>query len=211
MASQYHISVTRHYKTSIISSLLLSATELSSGAVAGLVSSCALVHVYEVNAPCFMCSPYKLQLNRYNFSFAYYLIYTGAVEPRFSRSNFDKTGKTGLNHSSTGTIRVQTGLNPLIPCQSVSPPVRNGLHCSSPWLNRPNTAGLHHARFITVQTGWRHGCSRNCRYHHSVAPFLTSFPVSPGCIKHFKTTGDMSWFNKVHPDVPRFSMVTPRL
>ena len=29
--------------------------------------------------------------------------------------------------------------------------------------------------------------------------YLTSFPVHPGCIKHFKATGDMSQFNTVYP------------
>ena len=35
-------------------------------------------------------------------------------------------------------------------------------------------------------------------------------PVHPGCIKHFKATGDMSRFNTVHPGSPRFSTVPPR-
>ena len=34
--------------------------------------------------------------------------------------------------------------------------------------------------------------------------------VSPGCFKNFKTTGDVSRFNTVHPGSPRLSTVPPR-
>ena len=59
------------------------------------------------------------------------------------------------------------------------------------------------ARFSTVETRmfpdcagiaptpsrWRHGCSRRLP---GLSRYLTAFPVSPGCSKHFKTTDDMS-------------------
>ena len=54
------------------------------------------------------------------------------------------------------------------------------------------------------------------RYRPGVAPVYPGIchpsrfiPVHPGCIKHFKTTGDMSRFNTVHPVSPRFSTVPP--
>ena len=64
------------------------------------------------------------------------------------------------------------------------------------------------ARFITVETGmfpgcaiiaptpsrWRHGCSRRLP---GLSRYLTAFPVTPGCFKHFKTTGELSRFNTV--------------
>ena len=63
------------------------------------------------------------------------------------------------------------------------------------------------ARFITVETRmfpdyagiaptpsrWRHGCSRRLLGWQP----SRLLPVSPGCFKHFKTTGDMSRFNTV--------------
>ena len=76
---------------------------------------------------------------------------------------------------------------------------------------------------------WRYGCSRTTpvspRRRHggdTVAPGVFPvyhgiwqpsrlLPVSPGCFKHFKTTGDMSRFNTVHPGSPRLSTMPPRL
>ena len=74
------------------------------------------------------------------------------------------------------------------------------------------------ARFITVETRmfpdcagiaptpsrWRHGCSRRLP---GLSQYLTAFPVSPGCFKHFKTTGDMSRFNTVQHNSSRISKV----
>ena len=78
------------------------------------------------------------------------------------------------------------------------------------------------ARFITVEarmipdcaniastpSRWRHGCSRRLP---GLPRYLTAFLVTPGCFKHFKTTGDTSRFNTVHPGSPRLSTVRPRL
>ena len=76
---------------------------------------------------------------------------------------------------------------------------------------------------------WRHGCSwiapvsprrRPSGYtvalgvfpvYHGIWQPSRLLPVSPGCFKHFKTTGDMSRFNTVHPGSPRLSTVPPRL
>ena len=74
------------------------------------------------------------------------------------------------------------------------------------------------ARFITVETRmfpdcadiaptptrWRHGCSRRLP---DLSRYLTAFPVTPGCYKHFKTTGDMSRFNTVQHGSSRISKV----
>ena len=72
---------------------------------------------------------------------------------------------------------------------------------------------------------WRHGCSRIAPvsprrrpggdtvapgvfpvYHGNWQPSRL-FPVSPGCFKHFKTTGDMSRFNTVQHGSSRISKV----
>ena len=76
---------------------------------------------------------------------------------------------------------------------------------------------------------WRHGCSRIAPVsprrrpggdtvapgffpvYHGIWQPSRSLPVSPGCFKHFKTTGDMSRFNTVHSGSPRLSTVPPRL
>ena len=76
---------------------------------------------------------------------------------------------------------------------------------------------------------WRHGCSRITPVsprrrpggdtvapgvfpvYHSIWQPSRLLSVSPGCFKHFKTTGDMSRFNTVHPGSPRLSTVPPRL
>ena len=76
---------------------------------------------------------------------------------------------------------------------------------------------------------WRHGCSRIAPVsprrrpggdtvapgvfpvYHGIWQPSRLLPVSPGCLKHFKTTGDMSRFNTVHPGSPRLSTVPPRL
>ena len=74
------------------------------------------------------------------------------------------------------------------------------------------------ARFITVETRmfpdcadiapkptrWRHGCSRRLP---DLSRYLTAFPVTPGCFKHFKTTGDMSRFNTAQHGSSRISKV----
>ena len=70
---------------------------------------------------------------------------------------------------------------------------------------------------------WRHGCSRTTPVsprrrpgEDTVAPGVFSvyqgiwqpsrlLPVSPGCFKHFKTTGDMSRFNTVQLGSSRIS------
>ena len=75
---------------------------------------------------------------------------------------------------------------------------------------------------------WRQGCSRNAPVsprrrpggdmvapgvvpvYHGIWQPSRLLPESPGCIKHFKTTGDMSRFNTVHPGSPRLSTVPPR-
>ena len=72
---------------------------------------------------------------------------------------------------------------------------------------------------------WRHGCSRNApvspRRHpggDTVAPGVVPvyhgiwqpsrlLPVSPGCFKHFTTTGDVSRFNTVQHGSSRISKV----
>ena len=73
-------------------------------------------------------------------------------------------------------------------------------------------------RFITVETRmfpdyagiaptpsrWRHGCSRRLP---GLSRYLPAFPVTPGCFKHFKTTGDMSRFNTVQHGSSRISKV----
>ena len=55
----------------------------------------------------------------------------------------------------------------------------------------PDCAGI-----APTPSRWRHGCSRRLP---GLSRYLTAFPVTPGCFKHFKTTGDMSRFNTVHP------------
>ena len=74
------------------------------------------------------------------------------------------------------------------------------------------------AWFITVETRmfldcssiaptpsrWRHGCSRRL---FGLSRYLTAFPVSPGCFKHFKTTGDMNRSNTVQHGSSRISKV----
>ena len=81
------------------------------------------------------------------------------------------------------------------------------------------------ARFITVETRmfpdcagiaptpsrWRHGCFRRLPGLTGIWQPSRLLPVSPGCFKHFKTTGDMSRFNTVHSGSPRLSTVPPRL
>ena len=47
--------------------------------------------------------------------------------------------------------------------------------------------------------------------YHGICQPSRLVPVSPGCFKHFKTTGDMSRFHTVHPGSPRLSTVPPRL
>ena len=78
--------------------------------------------------------------------------------------------------------------------------------------------GSETARFITVETRmfpdyaglastpsrWRHGCSRRLP---GLSRYLTAFPVSPGCFKHFKTSEDMSRFNTVQHGSSRISKV----
>ena len=68
------------------------------------------------------------------------------------------------------------------------------------------------AWFITVETRmfpdyagiaptpsrWKHGCSRRLP---GLSRYLTAFPVTPGCFKHFKTTGDMSGLTRFIPDL----------
>ena len=76
---------------------------------------------------------------------------------------------------------------------------------------------------------WRHGCSRIAPVsprrrpdgdtvapgvfpvYHGIWQPSRLLPVSPGCFKHFKTTGDTSRFNTVHPGSPRLSTVPPRV
>ena len=77
------------------------------------------------------------------------------------------------------------------------------------------------ARFITVETQrfpdcagitptpswWRHGCFLRLP---GLSRYLTAFPVtpvSPGCFKHFKTTGDMSRFNTVQHGLSQISKI----
>ena len=78
--------------------------------------------------------------------------------------------------------------------------------------------GRRTARFITAETRmfpeyagiaptlcrWRHGCSRPLP---GLSRYLTGLPVSPGCFKHFKATGDMSQFNTVQHGSSRISKV----
>ena len=77
------------------------------------------------------------------------------------------------------------------------------------------------ARFITVETRmfpdcagitltpsrWRHGCPRLIMVFDSLPGYSRLLPVSPGCFKHFKTTGDMSRFNTVKHGSSRISKV----
>ena len=60
------------------------------------------------------------------------------------------------------------------------------------------------ARIAPTQSRWRHGCSRRLP---GLSRYLTAFPVSAGCFKHFKTTGDMSRFNTVQHGSSRISKV----
>ena len=122
--------------------------------------------------------------------------------------NRDRPGLNRAICSSTSIIRAR--LNRLVPCKTVSPPVRNGappfVNVASGSLLRP----VYHGR-DTVDPPNEPVSPRR---HPGLPRFLTSFPVIPvrtGCIKHFKTTGDMSRFNTVHPGSPRFSTMSPRL
>ena len=72
---------------------------------------------------------------------------------------------------------------------------------------------------------WRHGCSRITPVsprrrpggdtvspgvfpvYHGIWQPSRLLPVSPGCFKHFKTTGDMSRFNTVQHGSSRISKV----
>ena len=49
------------------------------------------------------------------------------------------------------------------------------------------------------------------KVYHGIWQPSRLLPVSPGCFKHFKTTGDICRFNTVHPGSPRLSTVPPRL
>ena len=69
---------------------------MSSATVAGNV----LVHVSEImhRVSCVVLINCNL---KYNFDFAYFLIYTGAVEPRLTRTNLVKPGLTGAQYPVT--------------------------------------------------------------------------------------------------------------
>ena len=72
---------------------------------------------------------------------------------------------------------------------------------------------------------WRHGCSQIAPVsprrrpggdtvapgvfpvYHGIWQLSRLLPVSPGCFKHFKTTGDMSRFNTVQHGSSRISKV----
>ena len=112
-------------------------------------------------------------------------------------------GSTGPNHSSTTIFRLQTGLYWLKPCQSLSPLVRTVLlPFPSEHLDKLGVFILHSL------SRWRHG---RCRRRSRLPQYMTAFPVTPGCFKHFKTTRDMSLLNTLHSGSPMLSMLPPRL
>ena len=119
-------------------------------------------------------------------------------------------GSTGPNRSSASIIRVQTGLSVSYRARLFAP-VQNG---ATPFVTLALPAqhrGLHCARYVMVETRWRHCHSQNepvSPWHCSSLPKFSAFfqvtPVRHGCIKHFKTTGVTSrfimvpsWFAKV--------------
>ena len=56
----------------------------------------------------------------------------------------------------------------------------------------PDYAGI-----APTPSRWRHGCSRRLP---GLSRYLTAFPVSPGCFKHFKAPFSLSRFKvPVHP------------
>ena len=79
-----------------------------------------------------------------------------------------KLGQTGALPGQTAIFRVQTGVNRLKPCQSLSPPVRTMatiLHRGSTGLTPGHTGGLHRARFKDVP--------EMCRYRPNGIPVVT--------------------------------------
>ena len=70
----------------------------------------------------------------------------------------------------------------------------------------PECAGI-----APTPSRWRHGAPGVVPVYHGIWQPSRLLPVSPGCFKHFKTTGDMSRFNTVHPESPRLSTMAQRL
>ena len=131
--------------------------------------------------------------------------------------NVVERGSTDLSRRCTGINWLINWLLPQYRYQTelfcLSPEICRGVKKSNHALNNPGLRG-----FITVDTGLSSGPAPE---ETGIAPAmprdcpdragLDSFPVTPGCIKHFKTTGAVSRIIKVYPDLPRTFMVPPGL
>ena len=117
-------------------------------------------------------------------------------------------GSIGHNRSSTAIIRGLTGSYRARPYRHRC---ETGLHRGS---TGPTTGSSVRPVYRGRDTVEPQNEPVSPRRRPSLPRFLTSFPVHPGCIKHFKITWDMSLFAKVLQGagtaVIRFITVQPR-